>query len=228
MEKSRKHLTTAIAELDTWTNAKVSGARLVSIPGARWAVRIRRLRRDASHLSELLGKLDDRRIALHTMVSSLERQSALSEVMAYHLQLKEQLDLNSGTRSLILTILASIYVPLAFVSSYFGMNAKEFTDGGLVSTTTFWEVSIPVMVASIIIPIIFSGLLIRLSIRALRSGYKICLQHVGSIEFSILLALNIASAVRGGRQISCMSWSFWHLCVPKLLIRFIPFNPFRQ
>lgn len=77
--------------------------------------------------------------------------------MAYRVQLKEQLDLNSGTRSLILTVLASIYVPLAFVSSYFGMNAKEFTNGGLVSTTTFWEVSIPVMVASIIVPIVFQG-----------------------------------------------------------------------
>ena len=120
------------------------------------------------------------------------------DVITYHLQLKEQLDLNSGTRSLILTVLASIYVPLAFVSSYFGMNAKAFTNGGLVATTTFWEVSIPVMVASIIVPIVFSGLLVRLSIQALRSGYKVWLQSGNSIGFGVFLALNVASAVRGG------------------------------
>ena len=77
-------------------------------------------------------------------------------------QLKEQLDLNAATRSLILTVLATFYIPLAFVSSYFGMNASGFTEGGLVSTTTFWQVSVPLVVASIIIPVAFSGLLIRI------------------------------------------------------------------
>ena len=86
------------------------------------------------------------------------------------------------------------------------MNAKEFTDGGLVSTTTFWEVSIPVMVASIIFPIVFSGLLIRLATQALRSGYKLLLQDRDSIEFGILLALNVASAVRGG---VVLFWTLW-------------------
>ena len=83
-------------------------------------------------------------------------------------QLKEQLDLNSGTRGLILTVLATVYIPLAFVSSYFGMNARQFTNGGFVSTGTFWQVSIPLVVASIIIPVAFSGLLIRVTMQVLR------------------------------------------------------------
>ena len=75
-----------------------------------------------------------------------------------------------------------------------------------MSTTTFWEVSIPVMVASIIIPIVFSGLLIRFSIKALRSGYKIWLPHGDSIGCGILLALSVASAVRGGLA---LFWTVW-------------------
>lgn len=41
------------------------------------------------------------------------------------------------------------------------MNARGFTDGGLTSTSTFWKVSIPLVIASIIVPVAFSGLLIR-------------------------------------------------------------------
>ena len=41
------------------------------------------------------------------------------------------------------------------------MNASGFTNGGLTSTNTFWKISIPLVVGSIIIPIAFSGLLIR-------------------------------------------------------------------
>lgn len=41
------------------------------------------------------------------------------------------------------------------------MNARGFTNGGLTSTSTFWKVSIPLVVASIIVPVAFSGLLIR-------------------------------------------------------------------
>ena len=87
-------------------------------------------------------------------------------------QLKEQLDLNAATRSLILTILASFYIPLAFVSSYFGMNARGFTEGGLVSTSTFWQVSAPLVVASIIIPVAFSGLLIHIFTKVVYSIYR--------------------------------------------------------
>ena len=87
-------------------------------------------------------------------------------------QLKEQLDLNAATRSLILTIFASFYIPLAFVSSYFGMNAKGFTEGGLVSTSSFWQISAPLVVASIIIPVAFSGLLIRIFTKVVHSIYQ--------------------------------------------------------
>ena len=41
------------------------------------------------------------------------------------------------------------------------MNAKGFTNGGLTSTDKFWKISIPLVIASIIVPVAFSGLLIR-------------------------------------------------------------------
>ena len=97
-------------------------------------------------------------------------------------QLKEQLELNAATRSLILTVLATFYIPLAFVSSYFGMNASGFTDGGLVSTTTFWQIAVPLVVASIIIPVTFSGLLIRILAQFVYSLYQ---RLMGAIFWSL-------------------------------------------
>ena len=111
------------------------------------------------------------------------------------------MDLNSGTRSLILTILAGVYIPLAFVSSYFGMNAKQITDGGLVSTKTFWQVSIPLVIASIIVPVAFSGLLIRVAMVLIRSLYQMWLRRRRLIIVGIFLAVNVASAVVGGRPL---------------------------
>ena len=104
------------------------------------------------------------------MASFLFIYSASRSLTVY--QLKEQLELNAATRSLILTILASFYIPLAFVSSYFGMHVRGFTEDGLVSTTTFWQISVPLVVASIIIPVTFSGLLIRILTEVVHSLYR--------------------------------------------------------
>ena len=109
------------------------------------------------------------------------------------IQLKEQLDLNSSTHSLILTILASIYIPFAFVSSYFGMNTRGFTDGGFVSTSTFWKVSIPLVVASIVIPVAFSGLLLWVATLVVRQAY----QRLNSWSYSIIINVSIFPWVVG-------------------------------
>ena len=45
------------------------------------------------------------------------------------------------------------------------MNASGFTGGGLVSTNTFWKVSIPLVVGSIIVPVALSGLLLRKTVQ---------------------------------------------------------------
>lgn len=88
------------------------------------------------------------------------------------------------------------------------MNATEITDGGLISTTTFWEVSIPLVVASIIIPVAFSGLLIRMTIKVVRSSHRKWLKWKPLITASILMAFNVASAVVGGHPLFWIVWAF--------------------
>ena len=79
------------------------------------------------------------------------------------------MELNQGTRAMILTILAGLYIPPAFVSSYFGMNTMENVEGALQSDTTFWEVTVPLVVATIIVPVAFSGLLVRVVMKTITS-----------------------------------------------------------
>ena len=101
------------------------------------------------------------------------------------------------------------------------MNATEITDGGLISTTTFWEVSITLMVASIIVPVSFSGLLIRMTIKVVRSSYRKWLEWKPLVTVSILLAFNVASAVVGGHPL------FWIVLTLNLLytLEFIMWIP---
>lgn len=87
------------------------------------------------------------------------------------------------------------------------MNATEITNGGLVSTTTFWEVSIPLVVASIIVPVAFSGLLIRLTIKVVRYSYQKWLTWRPFIITVILMAFNVASAIMGGRPLFWIVWA---------------------
>jgi uncharacterized membrane-anchored protein len=53
-----------------------------------------------------------------------------------------------------MTLIVAVYVPLAFVTSYFGMNVKEFTGGDFISVKKFWQISVPLVVATIGLPLI--------------------------------------------------------------------------
>ena len=52
----------------------------------------------------------------------------------------------------IIGVLVAIYVPVAFVSSYFGMNTVEIINGNL-HNSTFWKIAIPLMFLTIMIPL---------------------------------------------------------------------------
>ena len=52
----------------------------------------------------------------------------------------------------IIGFLVAIYVPIAFVSSYFGMNTVEIVNGNL-PTSLFWKIAIPLMVLTIMLPL---------------------------------------------------------------------------
>ena len=87
------------------------------------------------------------------------------------------------------------------------MNAAQITDGGLISTMTFWEVSIPLVVASVIIPVAFSGLLIRIAVQVIRSSYQRRLYLRPFFIAVIFIFFNIASAVVGGRPLFWIVWT---------------------
>ena len=55
----------------------------------------------------------------------------------------------------IIGFLVAIYVPVAFVSSYFGMNTVEILNGNL-HNTLFWQIAIPLMVLTIMLPLSLS------------------------------------------------------------------------
>lgn len=134
--------------------------------------------------------------------------------MSHHLQLKEQLDLNSGSRSLILTILASVYIPLAFLSSYFGMNTHEITEGGLLSAATYWKISVPLVVASIFIPVAFSGLLVRTALSAVYAAWNFPPRYYWSLVLGPRVFL-----LRIRWESSMIGWFKWFNNVRKAMTR---------
>ena len=55
----------------------------------------------------------------------------------------------------IIGFLVAIYVPIAFVSSYFGMNTVEIVNGNL-HNSLFWQIAIPLMILTIMLPLSLS------------------------------------------------------------------------
>lgn len=55
----------------------------------------------------------------------------------------------------IIGFLVAVYVPVAFVSSYFGMNTVEILTGNL-HNSLFWQIAIPLMVLTIMLPLSLS------------------------------------------------------------------------
>lgn len=55
----------------------------------------------------------------------------------------------------IIGFLVAVYVPIAFVSSYFGMNTVEILTGNL-HNSLFWKIAIPLMILTIMLPLSLS------------------------------------------------------------------------
>ena len=74
--------------------------------------------------------------------------SRLSEVN----QAKSLEELKQNQMAGIIGFLVAIYVPVAFVSSYFGMNTVEILNRKL-HNSLFWKIAIPLMVLTIMLPL---------------------------------------------------------------------------
>lgn len=55
----------------------------------------------------------------------------------------------------IIGFLVAIYVPVAFVSSYFGMNTVDILTGNL-HNSLFWKIAVPLMILTIMLPLSLS------------------------------------------------------------------------
>ena len=74
--------------------------------------------------------------------------SRLSEIN----QAKSLEELKQNQIAGIIGFLVAVYVPVAFVSSYFGMNTVEIVNGNL-HNSLFWKIAIPLMILTIMLPL---------------------------------------------------------------------------
>ena len=82
------------------------------------------------------------------LMSSISVQDARMSIEQSHLSNQQAL------RATQLTILASIYVPLSFVTGVFGMNLKQLNGSGL----SIWVFFVGIVIATIVTAVIFLGL----------------------------------------------------------------------
>lgn len=102
----------------------------------------------AAHQQTLLEALELERFLIETfqlLMSSISVQDAKLGIE------QSQLSNQQSLRATQLTILASIYVPLSFVTGVFGMNLRELNGSGL----SIWVFFVGVIIAAIVTALIF-------------------------------------------------------------------------
>ena len=102
----------------------------------------------AAHQQTLLEALELERFLMETfqlLMSSISVQDAKLGIE------QSQLSNQQSLRATQLTILASIYVPLSFVTGVFGMNLRELNGSGL----SIWVFFVGVIIAAIVTALIF-------------------------------------------------------------------------
>lgn len=76
-----------------------------------------------------------------------ERLDSLAAQTLNGVEVKQE---DQGKAILVFTIVTIVFMPLSFVSSYFGMNTADIRDMGR-SQALFWAVSLPLTVAIIVL-----------------------------------------------------------------------------
>ena len=125
------HVTLSIHHM---TDAKHSlGERIEERPPGLFQARKETLNEDMTFLLNLLMEVSGELNARQEQIKTLDeiKQSQIAGTMQF---------------------LLAIYVPLAFVSSYLGMNTTGIVNGN-VPTSRFWVVSIPLMISTLLLPL---------------------------------------------------------------------------
>jgi hypothetical protein len=110
------------------------------------------LTKDLNYLAALLKDENERIRACLQEVRFLDLPKQYRYLQISQIKTLGELKHNQIAR--VMTLIVAVYVPLAFVTSYFGMNVKEFTGGGFISVKKFWQISVPLVVATIGLPLI--------------------------------------------------------------------------
>lgn len=84
-------------------------------------------------------------------------------------KIKSLHEFRTGQVLMVFTVLAILYVPFGAVTSFYGMNVIELSDGTYTHIRTFWEVAASVTVGSVAIPL-FGTLVLAWLIRMIHRG----------------------------------------------------------
>ena len=124
--------------------------------------------------------------------------------------------MDMGTRSLILTMLASVYIPLVLVASYCGMNAEEIAEGDLIFTSQAQGILFFVMVANVVVPLTLYIPPIKTSAESLlvSARWLNIWLALSLLTCAMISALLVAKAVTGRRA---SLWVIWIVLVLYML-----------
>ncbi|KAK5213542.1 hypothetical protein LTR20_008188 [Exophiala xenobiotica] len=117
----------------------------------------------------------------------LRKQANLLKSRSHEIErlIVDQLQSQTSYRTTVLTILATIYIPLSFATGIFGMNIKEINDG----TPRWWAVvavGLPLVLLTIVVPLFFDSFY-QASVTAAQSRtFKAAAFICGAIIFIIL------------------------------------------
>ncbi|KAK5467496.1 hypothetical protein LTS15_000469 [Exophiala xenobiotica] len=132
---------------------------------------------------------DDWRNASKRDAKYLRKQANLLKSRSHEIErlIADQLQSQTSYRTTVLTILATIYIPLSFATGIFGMNIKEINDG----TPRWWAVvavGLPLVLLTIVVPLFFDSFY-QASVTAAQSrSFKATAFICGAVIFIILFA----------------------------------------
>jgi len=98
--------------------------------------------------------LSSRQVELDTLIERMEQQlqnlTTLEQRARHRIEVREE---DNSKTIFVLTVIAAIFLPLSFITSYLGMNTADIRDMDK-SQTIFWIVSVPTTVVVLVLALL--------------------------------------------------------------------------
>lgn len=98
--------------------------------------------------------LSSRQVELDTLIERMEQQlqnlTTLEQRARHRIEVREE---DNRKTIFVLTVIAAIFLPLSFITSYLGMNTADIRDMDK-SQTIFWIVSVPTTVVVLVLALL--------------------------------------------------------------------------